>query len=284
MSNSNYDPHKIYEIGFIGSGNMAQAIGLAFIKKGLCKAENLIVSSPSENNKKVWRDIGAAVTTDNNAVFCNTKIVFLATKPQYFPKVVSELFTTTLGSLQILISIMAGIPLNKLQEAFNVQPSILFKVMPNTPSIIGEGFSAISYLSDASSEEIAVTLPKVKLLMSAVGGVEVIPESLMNAAGAISGSGPAYAFLIIEALADGGVKQGIPRDLAVRLAASAMAGGSRMVLETGKHTGQLKDMVTSAGGTTIAALHALEKGGVRCAMMDAVEAATNRSKEMGEKK
>ncbi|XP_022171219.1 pyrroline-5-carboxylate reductase [Myzus persicae] len=283
MSKSNYDPHKIYEIGFIGSGNMAQAIGLAFIKKGICKAENLIVSSPSENNKKVWRDIGAAVTTDNNAVFCNTKIVFLATKPQYFPKVVSELFTTTFGSLNILISIMVGIPLNILQKAFNVQPSVLFKVMPNTPSLIGEGFSVISHL-DASLEEIAITLPKVKLLMSAVGDVEVIPESLMNAAGAISGSGPAYAFLIIEALADGGVKQGIPRDIAVRLAASAMAGGSRMVLETGKHTGQLKDMVTSAGGSTIAALHALEKGGVRSAMIDAVEAATNRSKEMGEKK
>ncbi|XP_027846788.1 uncharacterized protein LOC114126937 [Aphis gossypii] len=284
MSKFNYDPHKTYEIGFIGSGNMAQAIGLAFIKKGICKAENLIVSSPSENNKKVWKDIGAAVTTDNNDVFCNTKIVFLATKPQYFSKVVSELYIKALGPLNILISIMAGIPLNTIQEAFMLKPSVIFKVMPNTPSLIQEGFSVISYQNEAILEEIEVTLPKVKLLMSAIGGVEVIPESLMNAAGAISGSGPAYAFLIIEALADGGVKQGLPRDLAVRLAASAMAGGSRMVLETGKHTGQLKDMVTSAGGSTIAALHALEKGGVRFAMMDAVEAATNRSKEMGEKK
>lgn len=284
---NDYDPHQIYEIGFIGAGNMAQAIGLAFIKKGICDAKNLIVSAPSENNKKPWRDLGVAVTTDNNVVFCNSKIVFLATKPQYMNEVVSKLYKNTLGlPLKIIISIMAGITLSTLQEIFLsiLRPSNIFKVMPNTPSLVGEGFSAISYPNEANSEEIAENLPTVKLLMSAVGGVEVIPESLMNAAGAVSGSGPAYAFLIIEALADGGVKQGLPRDLAVRLAASTMAGASRMVLETGKHTGQLKDMVTSAGGSTIAALHALEKGGVRSAMMDAVEAATKRSKEMGEKK
>ncbi|VVC31455.1 Pyrroline-5-carboxylate reductase, catalytic, N-terminal,NAD(P)-binding domain,Pyrroline-5-carboxylate [Cinara cedri] len=282
---SNYDSHKIYEIGFIGAGNMAQAIGLAFVKKGICKAENILVSAPSENNKKPWRDVGVAVTSDNNAVFCCSKIVILATKPQYFQKVVSGLFTKTIGlPLNILISIMAGITLSTLHEMFDLDPSSLFKVMPNTPSLIGQGFSVIAHMDNADSKKIFENLPTVKYLMGAVGGVEVIPESLMNAAGAVSGSGPAYAFLIIEALADGAVKQGIPRDLAVRLAASAIAGGSLMVLETGKHTGQLKDMVTSAGGSTIAALHALERGGVRSAMMDAIEAATNRWEKMGEKK
>ncbi|XP_050429668.1 uncharacterized protein LOC126838920 [Adelges cooleyi] len=282
---------KTYEIGFIGAGNMAQAIGLAFVSKGICKADDIIVSAPSENNKKPWKDIGVSVTIDNNKVFCNCKILFLATKPQYFPKVVNELKLKSQGlPLNIIISIMVGIPCQVLNKIFvansnlNLKPSRVFKVMPNTPSLIGEGFSVICSEACAQPEELSLTLPTVISLMNAVGKTEVIPETLIDAVGALSGSGPAYTFLIIEALADGAVKQGVPRDLAVRLAASTLAGSSRMVLETGKHTAQLKDMVTSAGGSTIAALHALEKGGVRSALMDAIEAATKKSKEIGEKK
>ncbi|XP_050536888.1 uncharacterized protein LOC126903029 [Daktulosphaira vitifoliae] len=281
---------KTYEIGFIGAGSMAKAIGLGFVSKGVVKAEDIIVSAPSENNKAPWRNKGVTVTNDNNQVFSSCKILFLAVKPQHFSYVVSKLNTKNEGiPIKIIVSIMAGIPCKKLNEIFilnsnlNLAPSCVFKVMPNTPSLIGEGFSVICHESCAIPEELSLTLPKVISLMSAIGKAEVIPESLMDAAGALSGCGPAYTFLIIEALVDGAVKQGIPRNLAVQLAASTLAGSSRMVLETGKHTAELKDMVTSAGGSTIAALHALEKGGVRSALMDAIEAATKRSKEMADK-
>src|SRR5262249_20848901 len=173
------------------------------------------------------------------------------------------------------VSIAAGVTLQHLAEAFGTQRII--RVMPNTPSLVGASAAGFAPAQGATPEDIA----EVDRLFNAVGKAYRLPEHLLDAVTGLSGSGPAFVYVIIEALSDGGVRVGLPRDVATGLAAQTVLGAARMVVETGLHTGQLKDMVTSPGGTTIAGLHALERGGLRGALMDAVEAATKRSAELG---
>ena len=179
---------------------------------------------------------------------------------------------------QIVISIAAGIPISRFLEKFSEKAKII-RVMPNTPCLVGSGASALCSSKDTEEEDISIALE----LFSSVGIVERVPESLMDAVTGLSGSGPAYVFQFIEALSDAGVRVGLTREQSLKLAAQTVYGSSRLLLETGEHPGKLKDMVTSPGGTTIAGIHALEKGGIRSTVIDAVVAATNRSNELGKK-
>lgn len=200
--------------------------------------------------------------------------MILAVKPQTLPAVVGEVAGALAGKL--VISIAAGVPLRQIAERVRSEARLV-RVMPNAPALLRAGVSAVA-LGPTVSEEDALL---ARRLLAAVGRVVMVTEPLMDAVTGLSGSGPAYAFLMIEALADGGVKMGLPRDVAVTLAAQTLAGAARMWIETGAHPGGLKDRVASPGGTTIAGLHELEKGGFRSVLMKAVEAATERSKTLG---
>jgi pyrroline-5-carboxylate reductase len=190
----------------------------------------------------------------------------------------SELLTEIRGSVQshhLLFSIAAGITIRQIADVVGNDRRII-RVMPNTPCLVGASASAFAASSSATPADIQLT----ERLLNSVGRSVAVPEKLLDAVTGLSGSGPAFVFVMIEALSDGGVKMGLPRDLATMLAAQTLFGSAKMLLETGLHPGQLKDMVTSPGGTTIAGLHALEHGGLRAALMDAVEAATRRSAEL----
>jgi pyrroline-5-carboxylate reductase len=218
-----------------------------------------------------------AISSDNAAAARQAETVLLAVKPQNMDRVLAEL-KGAVGEAQLLISIAAGIATTAIAAHFP-HPVRVVRVMPNTPALVLEGMSALARGRHATSQDMETT----RQLFEAVGKVVVVDESLMDAVTGLSGSGPAYVFVIIEALADAGVKVGLPRDVAVALAAQTVRGSARLVLETGKHPGELKDMVASPGGTTIAGLHALEQGAVRAALFNAVEAATRRSQELGKR-
>jgi len=207
-------------------------------------------------------------------VVARSDIVFLCVKPQGVKPLLQEV-GAALTAQHLLVSIATGITLADLEAASGGACRVV-RVMPNTPCMVGQTAAALCLGSKASPGDEAA----VKTLFSAVGRCYTVGEHLIDAVTGLSGSGPAYVFLVIEALSDGGVRAGLPRDIATGLAAQTVAGAAAMVLQTGKHTGELKDMVTSPGGTTIAGLHALESGGVRAALMDAVVAATNRAKEL----
>nr|XP_018909946.1 PREDICTED: uncharacterized protein LOC109039069 [Bemisia tabaci] len=214
-------------------------------------------------------------------VFSKAKVVFLAMKPQMFDQfLLDSKGVNAIPSKSVLfVSIMAGTTVSTLEqkigETFGKSHRVV-RVIPNTPLMVGAGCSAICHQLAKDSEDVAL----VKAIMAKNGTVTEIPESMTPTFAALAGCGPAYIFIIIEALADGAVKNGMPRDMALQLAAQTMAGASKMVLETNKHPGQLKDQVCSPGGTTIAAVYALEKAGVRGGMMDTINAAVARSKEM----
>ena len=191
-------------------------------------------------------------------------------------KPLSDSIKTVTATSPIVVSIAAGIPIAKLEGALPIGTRVV-RVMPNTPCLIGRGASGLATGSAASTDDARL----ISELLATVGLVETVPEPLLDAVTGLSGSGPAYVFQMIEALSDGGVKMGLPRAIATRLAAQTLVGAAEMLLTTGQHPGALKDSVTSPGGTTIAGLHAMELGGVRAALMDAVEAATLRSRELG---
>ena len=204
----------------------------------------------------------------------NADVIFIAVKPQYVDTVLREV-GPYLSKATVVVSIAAGVPLAALAAAAGPDTRLV-RVMPNTPCLVGETAAAMC-LGGAADEGDAEL---VRALFAAVGVVHRVDERLLSAVTGLSGSGPAYGFLAIEALADGGVRAGLPRDIATQLAAQTLLGAARMVLETGKHPGALKDMVTSPAGTTIAGVAALEKGGFRAALMDAVAAATKRADEL----
>ena len=204
------------------------------------------------------------------------EVLVLAVKPGQADEVLSEISGHFSGE-HILISIAAGVPLARMQKILGAGARIV-RVMPNTPALVSAGASAYALSAGAQPGDAALA----RQLLSTVGEAFEVKESLLDAVTGLSGSGPAYAFLMIEALSDGGVAAGLPRDTATRLAAQTLLGSARMVLETGLHPGALKDMVTSPGGTTIEGLHELEKGGVRAALMNAVRAAADKSRRLGQ--
>lgn len=262
-------------IGFIGAGQMATALGEGFVRAGLVDREKLLAADPAaEACQRFAAATGAKTTADNAEVAASSDVIFLAVKPQQIGEVLSGLQGKADGKL--VVSIAAGVRMAVLSEKLG--PGVrLVRVMPNTPCLVGQG--ACGYcLGDTTTEDDARLVDQ---LLAAVGVAFPLAEKLMDAVTGLSGSGPAFVYTIIEALSDGGVRMGLPRNVATALAAQTVRGAAEMVLATGEHTGTLKDRVTSPGGTTIAGIQALEAGGLRAALMAAVETATRRSIELG---
>ncbi|KAJ3627167.1 hypothetical protein MTP99_014566 [Tenebrio molitor] len=275
---------KIKEtIGFVGGGNMAKAICEGMVRKGLVEYKQLFISGPHMEGLQSWHNLGAKTTTENGAVVAESDIIFLAVKPHILPTAVANIYETLRKPVKgkLFVSILAGVTLEALENCLaTLEGSRVIRVMPNTPMMVGEGCTVFCPGQRASDDDILL----VKTILETSGVCMQVPESLINAVGALAGSGPAFVYLIIEALSDGGVKMGIPRNMATQFAAQTVLGAAKMVLESGKHTGILKDEVCSPGGTTITGIHALEKGGVRAALMDAIESAAKKSAELGQKK
>ncbi|XP_076288225.1 pyrroline 5-carboyxlate reductase [Lasioglossum baleicum] len=269
------------KVGFIGGGNMARAIGASLIRKGIFNPNNVWVSARTDKTLDLWKDLGANTTLINGQVFDNCDIVFLAVKPNMLQNAVDSIYgTKKQDNKPLFVSILVGIQLHTLAEKLGllIKSPRIIRCTPNTPMMVGEGITVYCSMNTTNEDELMV-----HTLLSHIGIAESVPESLMNAIGGLSGSGPAYAYLIIEALSDGAVKMGVPRPMAIKFAAQVLVGAGKMVLETGKHPGQLKDEVCSAGGTTITGVHAMECGQVRASMMNAVEAAVKKSGEMSSK-
>jgi pyrroline-5-carboxylate reductase len=218
---------------------------------------------------------GGNAMADNGAVLAGSDVIVLAVKPQHLPGVLKEIAKGA-EARHLFVSIAAGVPLSAMTSVLG-QAARVVRVMPNTPCLVGAGATAFTRGPKATDEDAAL----VERLFSTIGIAMEVPESLLDAVTGLSGSGPAYVFQVIEALSDGGVRCGLPRNVATRLAAQTVLGAAKMVLDTGEHPAALKDGVASPGGTTIAGLHELERGALRGALINAVEAATNRSQELG---
>ena len=264
-------------IGFLGAGKMATALAKGFLNGGLLTADQLIASDVYEGARTHFmQDTGARATAANLEVVAASDVLFLAVKPDQVAGVLAEI-RPGFQPRHLLISIAAGVTLARLEAALPEGARVI-RVMPNTPALVGASASGFAPGKAATPADAQLA----QRLFGAVGLAFQLKESLLDAVTGLSGSGPAYAFLMIEALSDGGVAAGLPRDAATRLAAQTLLGAARMVLETGQHPGALKDMVTSPGGTTIEGLHELEKGGVRAALINAVRAAADKSRKLGQ--
>jgi pyrroline-5-carboxylate reductase len=261
-------------IGFLGAGKMATALAAVWRAVGLVR--EIHASDPVAEARQTFAEhAGVPAGSDNLDVVRRADVLVLAVKPQSMAGLLAEI-RPAIQDRHLVISIAAGITLRQLGEALGPKCRLV-RVMPNTPCLVGASASGYAPAATATLEDIAL----VDKLLNAVGKAFRLPEHLLDAVTGLSGSGPAFVYVIIEALSDGGVRMGLPRDVATALAAQTVLGSAKMVLETGLHPGMLKDMVASPGGTTIAGLHALERGGLRAALMDAVEAATKRSIELG---
>ena len=264
-------------IGFLGTGRMATALASGFIRAELIPARQVIGSDPLPASRTSFaRETGGRMLSSNSDVAGAANVLILATKPDQAAAVLGEIqdrFTRR----RLLISIAAGIPTAKLEAALPARARVI-RVMPNTPALVGASASGFALGKSATRADGLLA----QRLLSAVGIAVPLKESLMDAVTGLSGSGPAYVYQFIEALSDGGVAVGLPRDVATRLAAQTVLGGAKMVLDTGIHPGSLKDMVTSPGGTTIEGLHELEKGKLRGTVMSAVRAACEKSKQLGQ--
>jgi pyrroline-5-carboxylate reductase len=263
-------------IGFLGAGRMATALARGWLAAGLAAPEHIIASDPLPQAREAFagRD-GLRTTGDNREVVAASDLLVLAVKPQAMKSLLAEV-RPAVGPRHLVVSIAAGVTLRQLADGLGPDRRLV-RIMPNTPCLVGASASGYAAGDTAPADDLAL----VERLMNAVGRAYRLPEALLDAVTGLSGSGPAFVYVIIEALSDGGVRMGLPRDVATALAAQTVLGSAKMVLETGLHPGVLKDMVASPGGTTIAGLHALERGGLRAALMDAVEAATRRSAELG---
>lgn len=263
------------KVGFIGAGQMALAMARSFVDRGGIAAEAIVASDPyPEALERFKKTIpGCETTEDNQAVIDESDVIILAVKPQMMGEVAKSISDIPAGCL--LISIAAGITLSKLTSIFPT--SRIVRVMPNTPCLVGMAACGYSATDDTAPEDIERT----QQLLESAGVAVKVPEKLLDAVTGLSGSGPAYIYMLIEAMSDAGVREGLPRTVATQLAAQTVKGAAEMVLSTGEHPGSLKDKVTSPAGTTIAGVHVLEKAGFRGAMIDAISAAAARSRELG---
>ncbi|XP_032782944.1 pyrroline-5-carboxylate reductase 2 isoform X4 [Daphnia magna] len=274
---------KTLRIGFIGCGKMAQALAKGFIASGITRSENIIGSSPRIDSMFIeeFSAIGCSTTHENAQVVEQADVIIVATKPPLVPKVLTEI-NPVVNSDNLIVSIAMGIPLINLEQRkmLYIDAAKENKSHPcNAKYAFRSGASVFSCGTSTRSEDATLT----KRLFTAVGLCEEVPEVLIDACTGLSGSGPAYMYIAMEALADGGVKMGIPRDLAYKLSAQTLIGAAKMVLETGRHPGALKDDVCSPAGSTIQAVYFLEKSGFRSSLMEAVQAATLKSKQTGRK-
>lgn len=267
-------------LGFIGAGAMAEALLKSILRSGLIQADNIWASDLNPERVRYFRqEYGINPAADNRDLICQVRTVVYAVKPFVMEEVLAEVGAETGSGGLLHISVAAGISLG-LMEKLLPAGSAVIRVMPNTPSLVGAGAAAYALGSTAGPRDEAV----VRAILDAAGISVKVPEHLMNAVTGLSGSGPAYVFLILEALTDGGVKAGLPRDIAAKLAVQTILGAAKLVRETGEHPARLRDMVTTPGGTTIAGLHVLEEGGLRATMMNAVTAAARRAEELGKGK
>jgi pyrroline-5-carboxylate reductase len=265
------------KIAFVGSGNMAEALVKGLVAAGLAEPGEIVCADPrAERREELEKRYRVATTGDNPAAVAGADLVILSVKPQIMDVILDEI-AGSIDPRKLVISIAAGVTTAAIARKLGAGVRIV-RTMPNTPALVGAGATALARGAHATEEDLALAFT----LFEAVGTAVVVEEHLLDAVTGLSGSGPAFVFLAIEALADGGVKVGLPRAVALSLAAQTVVGAGALVLETGEHPGRLKDQVTSPGGTTIAGVHALEAAGFRAALISAVEAATRRSKELGE--
>ena len=266
------------KIGFIGAGTMAEAIIRGLLKAGVSPAK-LSASDPDERRRNLCQgELGITAVADNASMAQSSDIIILAVKPHVVHEVLVEIggiFKTH----QLLISIAAGVRIDSIQEKLGADVPVI-RAMPNTPCLVGEGASAIApgRFATSAHEDLA------SRIFSAVGRVAQVSEDKLDAVTGLSGSGPAYVYMFIEALADGGVRMGLPKETALVLAAQTVAGAAKMVLETGEHPAELRDRVMTPGGTTVAGVASLEGSGFRSAAIEAVTAATRRAAELGKLK
>jgi pyrroline-5-carboxylate reductase len=262
-------------IAFLGGGNMAEALIKGMLSADAAKSDQMLVTDTSADRLAYLKKYNVRTMTSNKEAVQEAAVVLLCVKPQVMDRVLAEIAAVADKS-KLVISIAAGITIGRMEKALTGNPRVI-RVMPNTPALVLAGAAAIAGGTHAGMEDLTVA----QEIFNAVGKSVVVEEKLMDAVTGLSGSGPAYVFLIIDALSDAGVKAGLPRPLALELAAQTVFGSAKMVLETKEHPAKLRDMVTSPGGTTIEGLHALEKGKLRATLMNAVEAATARSRELG---
>lgn len=262
-------------IGFIGCGNMATAIMKGILHNELTTADAVMGSDLSDvSRQRVQQELGIQVTALNTEVAEQSDVIFLSVKPQFYETVIEEI-REHLTSEKLIITIAPGKNLEWLGQRLGNDKKII-RTMPNTPALVGEGITALCPNGHITDED----LDLAKQIITSFGKCEVVPEHLMDVVTSVSGSSPAYVFLFIEAMADAAVADGMPRQQAYEFAAQAVLGSAKMVLETGKHPGELKDMVCSPGGTTIEAVRVLEEKGLRSAVFEAMKACTKKSKGM----
>jgi len=267
---------KEKKIGFLGAGNMAEALIRGLIKTGLVRPEAILASDVRlDRLEELGKLYGIHTLSDNSLLVKRADVVILAVKPQVIREVAEEV-RPAIKRDTLVISIAAGVSTETLRRL--LPDSVrLIRVMPNTPALVLEGATAVARAGGLDPGDLELAHE----IFSAVGKVVILDEALLDAVTGLSASGPAYVALVIEALADGGVRAGLDRQTAMTLAIQTVLGTARLLLETGKHPAELKDMVSSPGGTTIAGIQALEEGGLRSALINAVERATLRSKELG---
>jgi pyrroline-5-carboxylate reductase len=264
------------KIGVIGAGKIGSAIARGIIQAGLTKKENVMASDVSDALRQaISKDLGIKAAADNRELCDFADIIILAVKPQIVDPVAREI-AKKLGHAKLLISVAAGVPLARIET--HLEPSArVVRVMPNIPCVVGAGAAGFA----AGAHATAADLEKVGAIFNSFGVGMAVEEKYLDAVTGLSGSGPGYVFLFMEALADGGVQMGLTREVALKLAMQTVYGAARMALESHKHLAELKDEVASPGGTTIAGIYALEKGGLRGTVMNAVVSATKRSQELG---
>ena len=264
-------------LGFIGGGQMARALARGFFGADLPLPSPCVVFDPSAAAADQFaREVkGARIASSNAEVVQESELIVLAVKPQNFTQVAAEL-TATSTEEKLFVSILAGVPLARLTE--QLRTSRVVRVMPNTPCLVGAGAAGFSLGAGATQED----AERIDQLLGCVGVAFALEETQLDAVTGLSGSGPAYIYTVIEALSDGGVRMGLPRAVATKLAAQTVQGAAQMVIATDEHPAVLRERVTSPGGTTSAGLHVLEQQALRAALIDAVRAATERSKELGQ--
>jgi pyrroline-5-carboxylate reductase len=272
---------KSKKIGFIGGGNMAEALIKGLLSASFIEAKSLKVADvSSERREWLHKEYHVKITDDNCDLAKKCDIIVLAVKPQAVKSVLEEI-VDCIDDNKLVISIAAGIPIKTITESLNPDGRKklgVVRTMPNTPALVHEGVTALAVNGNVSAGDLKVA----HRIFQAVGKTVDVSEAALDAVTGLSGSGPAYIFMIIEALSDAGVKMGLSRDVANILTLQTVLGSAKLALESGKHPGELKDQVTSPGGTTISGLHTLEEGGLRTTLMNAVEAATKRSQWLGQ--
>ena len=262
------------KLGFIGTGNMAGAIMGGIIQKGIFRPEQIIGADISEAGRRKAKETYGIEVTEDNRKAAAAEVLILSVKPQFYADAIAEI-RDCIRDDQLVITIAPGKTLSWLEEQFGKRVKIV-RTMPNTPALVGEGMTAACVNQYVTEEEKAYALK----ILDSFGKVELVPEHLIDAVVAVSGSSPAYVFMFIEAMADAAVAEGMPRTQAYEFAAQAVYGSAKMVLETGKHPGELKDLVCSPAGTTIEAVRILEKKGFRSAVIEAMRACADVSRRL----